>query len=132
MKEKNKEKEIKAGENKRHNWVKIGEDDVQFVLFGRKKLRSNQKEEEVTLVNEGESLSGLIKDIRPSSKYGKVYILRCEQFEKDQLVTGTYVLNRKLAAADIGNVVKIEYEGMKTSPNGDYHDFLVWLDKEED
>ena len=118
-----------AGENKKYHWVKVEDENVDFVLFGRKKLRPDQNKDEVTIINKGESIIGLVGDIKPSTKYGKIYVLINEHYGKNQLVKGTSVLNKKLVGANIGDMIKIKYLGKKPSKAGDYHDFEVWFNR---
>jgi len=111
--------------------VNVNDDDCLFAAFG--KLGTNQDAKKSVLVKEGESIEGVITEIKKSKKYGSIYTLKVEKEEKPVVVTGKTDLNKKMAAGNAGvnDLVRITYLGTTKTDNGfDYKNFDVEIAQE--
>ena len=73
----------------------------------------------------GDTVIGTLIEIA-EGKYGKIYHL--EQ-EKGVITVPTWtILKSKMVSVDIGQKVKIVFEGEITTPNGMAKDFTVYVD----
>lgn len=113
-------------------FVKIApkDEDVLFVAWG--KLGRNQDAEKAILVKEGESIEGVVLEMKPSAKYGKILRLKLENQDKPVVITGKSDLNKKLDAGGVAvnDLVRITYTGVvKTQRGNDYYTFELEVAK---
>jgi len=111
--------------------VETNDDDCLFAAFG--KLGRNQDAEKSVLVKEGESIEGVVTNIKKSKKYGSIYTLKVKKEDKPVVVTGKTDLNKKMAAGNVGvnDLVRITYKGSSKTENGfDYKNFDVAVAQE--
>lgn len=105
------------------------EEKVKFVAWGK----GNKKDENSYVVNEGETLEGIIEQIKDSTKgYGKIYTLRTKDCEEPIVITGKTDLNNKLGYGNMavrpvekGDEVQITYTGKYTTKQGKGYRFEV-------
>lgn len=106
--------------------IEADDEDVLFACFG--KLKGNQNAEKSVLVKEGESIEGVITDIKKSPKYGSIYQLKVDKQDKPVVITGKTDLNKKMATGNVGvnDLVRITYKGItKTQKGNNYYNFDV-------
>jgi len=97
------------------------EEKVKFVAFGKERAKEGSY-----VVEEGETLEGVIENIKESTKgYGHIYQLRTKGVEEALLVLGCTDLNNKLGygntaipAVQVGDEVRITFTGMKPTKRG--------------
>ena len=102
------------------NW-KTQEENVQFVAFGKAKVKENSY-----LVDKGETLEGIIENIKDSVRgYKKIYTIRKKGVEPSLIVLGSVALNNQMGYGNsatvpvvAGDEVKIKFLGMKDTTNG--------------
>jgi hypothetical protein len=108
------------------------EEDVLFGVFG--KLKAGQDPKKSYLVKVGESLEGVITEIKESSKYGRIYTLKKKGEEKPIIVTGKTDLVKKMghstakvpSIVKVNDLVQITFKGVtKTGKGNTYFDFEV-------
>lgn len=114
-------------------FVKIdsNDDDCLFAAFGA--LGKNQDAEKAILVKEGESIEGVVTEVKKSKKYGSIYTLKVDKEEKPVVITGKTDLNKKMATGNVGvnDLVRITYRGSTKTDNGfDYKNFDVEVAQE--
>jgi len=108
------------------------EEDVLFAVFG--KLKAGQDPKKSYLVKVGESLEGVVTEIKESSKYGRIYTLKKKGEEKPIVVTGKTDLVKKCGHSTakvpkvvaVNDLVQITFVGVtKTTKGNTYYDFSV-------
>ena len=108
------------------------EEDVLFGVFG--KLKAGQDPKKSYLVKVGESLEGVITEIKDSPKYVKIYTLKKKGEEKPIVVTGKTDLVKKMGHSTakvpkvvvVNDLVQITFKGVtKTAKGNTYYDFEV-------
>lgn len=108
------------------------EEDVLFAVFG--KLKAGQNTKKSYLVKVGESLEGVITEIKDSSKYGKIYTVKKKGEDKPIVVTGKTDLVKKMghstakvpSIVKVNDLVQITFKGVtKTGKGNTYFDFEV-------
>jgi len=108
------------------------EEDVKFVVFG--KLKAGQDATKSYLVKVGESLEGVITEIKESSKYGRIYTLKKKNEDKPLIITGKTDLVKKCGHSTakvpkvvaVNDLVQITFVGVtKTAKGNTYFDFQV-------
>jgi len=108
------------------------EEDVKFVVFGA--LKPGQDTAKSYLVKTGESLEGVITEIKESSKYGKIYTLKKKGEDKPLIITGKTDLVKKCGHSTakvpkvvaVNDLVQITFVGVtKTAKGNTYYDFQV-------
>lgn len=108
------------------------EEDVKFAVFG--KLKAGQDEAKSYLVKVGESLEGVVTEIKDSSKYGKIYTLKKKGEDKPIVVTGKTDLVKKCGhstakvpkVVKVNDLVQITFKGVtKTGKGNTYFDFDI-------
>jgi hypothetical protein len=108
------------------------EEDVLFAVFG--KLKTGQDTKKSYLVKVGESLEGVITEIKESSKYGRIYTLKKKGEEKPIVVTGKTDLVKKMGhstakvpkVVKVNDLIQITFKGVtKTGKGNTYFDFDV-------
>lgn len=100
------------------------EEKVVFVSWGKPK--PGQKKESSYVVKEGETIEGLVRQIKDSSKgYGKIYTLEVKDSEDPVIITGKTDLNNKLGYGNMsvkpiakGDIVRITYTGQYSTQGG--------------
>jgi hypothetical protein len=97
------------------------EENVKFVAFGKENAKEGSY-----VVEEGETLEGVIERIKDSTKgYGKIYQLRTKGVEEALIICGKTDLNNKFGYGNTavmpiseGDEVRITYTGMKPTKKG--------------
>lgn len=105
------------------------EEKVRFIAWGK----SNKKDATSVVVAEGESIEGIIDQIKDSTKgYGKIYTLRVKNIEEPVVVTGKTDLNNKLGYGSmavrpvkVGDAVQITFVGTYSTKLGKGYKFDV-------
>ena len=107
-------------------------EDVLFAVFGA--LKAGQDTKKSYLVKVGESLEGIITEIKESSKYGKIYTLKKKGEDKPIIITGKTDLVKKMGhstakvpkVVEVSDLVQITFKGVtKTTKGNTYFDFEV-------
>lgn len=110
------------------------DEDVIFAAFGA--LKKGQDPKKSLLVKEGESLTGVVKQISDSATYKKIYRLKVDKIEKLVLVLGTTDINNKMgygtakAARQVkeGDLVQITFDGkVKTGKGRPFFSFTIGI-----
>lgn len=94
------------------------EENVQFVAFGKEHGKPDS-----FIVKKGETLEGVIENIKPSDKgYKQIYTLRSKGIEPSLIILGNTSLNNHLGYGSNsvtpvleGDEIRITYLGMKTT-----------------
>jgi len=97
------------------------EENVKFVAFGKKAAKPDSY-----VVKEGETLEGVIENIKDSSKgYGKIYTVRTKGVDESLIVLGKTDLNNQMGYGNTatvpviaGDEVRITFKGMKPTKRG--------------
>ncbi|MFO8022254.1 MAG: hypothetical protein R6U65_07295 [Perlabentimonas sp.] len=105
------------------------EEDVLFIAWGKQAV----KNEKSYLVNEGETVEGIIDQIKDSTKnYRKIYTLRVKGVDKPIIVTGKTDLNNKLGYGNmaikpvqVNDGVRITFVGKYKTKIGEGYKFEV-------
>lgn len=112
------------------------EEDVLFAVFG--KLKPNQDAKKSLLIKEGESVEGVLTEIKDSPKYGKIYRLKVKGQDKPVVITGKSDLRDQMGhgdktaklVAEVNDLVQITFKGKtKTQAGNDYYNFKVGIAK---
>jgi len=104
-----------------------------FVAWGKDKA----KDENSFVVEAGNTLQGIIKDIKPSDTYGTIYTLAIKESESDIIVLGTTILNKNMGyvrdkdkkvlpqemqsggyTVQVGDEIRIIFNGTKQTARG--------------
>lgn len=108
------------------------EEDVLFAVFGA--LKAGQDTKKSYLVKVGESLEGVVTEIKESSKYGRIYTLKKKGEEKPIIITGKTDLVKRMGhstakvpkVVKVNDLIQITFKGVtKTTKGNTYFDFEV-------
>jgi len=108
------------------------EEDVLFGVFGA--LKAGQDPKKSYLVKVGESLEGVVTEIKDSTKYTKIYTLKKKGEVKPIVITGKTDLVKKMGhstakvpkVVKVNDLVQITFKGVtKTTKGNNYFDFDV-------
>ncbi|RPI86148.1 MAG: hypothetical protein EHM34_00190 [Nitrosopumilales archaeon] len=111
-------------------------EEILFVVFGKEKVKPGQ-ETNSYVVDEKQSIEGIIEKIRDSPQYKKVYQMRVKGVDKPLVITGKTGLVEQMGHGDKvvyqvkeGDVVRITYLGMfKTGKGKDAYNLKVEVDR---
>jgi len=106
-------------------------ENVKFAAFGKKAV----KDEKSYLIEKGQVLQGMIKQIKVSTKgYGRIYILKIAEIEEDLVITGKASLNNQLGYGNMGiepvkegDEVQITWTGFYKTDKGEGYAFDVLI-----
>ena len=107
-------------------------EDVKFVTFGE--LKPNQDATKSYLVKAGETIEGVVTDIKDSPTYKKIFTLKVKGEEKPLLILGKTDLRNKMGYGDtkvprtvkVNDLVRITFKSVsKTQKNHTWYDFEV-------
>jgi len=112
------------------------DEDVLFATFG--KLKAGQDKSKSVLIEEGESLIGVVIDVQDSPTYKKVYRLKVKGEDKPVVVLGKTDLNNKMGygtkkaqkVVQVNDLIQITYLGQKKTQKGrPFYSFTVGIAK---
>jgi len=112
------------------------DEDILFAAFGE--IKKGQDPKKSILIKEGESLTGMVKQISDSPTYKKVFRLKVEGQDKLVLVLGkTDLLNKAgygtakaKRVVKEGDLIQITFDGMtKTGKGRPFFKFTVGIAK---
>ena len=108
------------------------EEDVLFAVFGA--LKAGQDKNKSYLVKAGESIEGVVTEIKDSPKYTKIYTLKKKGEDKPIVITGKTDLVKKMGhstakvpkVVKVNDIIQITFKGVtKTQKGNTYFDFDV-------
>ena len=105
------------------------EEEIKFLTYGKK----NIKDVATSYVLEiGETIEGIITEIKDSEVYKKVYRLEVKGEERPVICTGKTALNNQLGfgnqavkPAKVGDIIQVTWLGMYTTKVGKGYDLKV-------
>ena len=110
-------KNQKIVEENKAGWVKDEED--------------YEDDADVVKLDVGESIEGILVEIKESSIFGKIYKLKVKDDERYKIVCGTTVLNTKMGNKQTGDEVLIErVEDKKNQTGRTYQDYITYSREE--
>ena len=107
-------------------------EDVKFVTFG--KLKPGQDATKSYLVKAGETVEGIVTDIKDSPTYKKIFTLKVKGEEKPLLILGKTDLRNKMGCGStkvkrvvkVNDIVRITFNSVsKTQKGHTWYDFDV-------
>ena len=110
-------------------------EDVKFVTFGE--LKPNQDATKSYLIKAGESVEGVVTDIKDSPTYTKIFTLKVKGEEKPLLILGKTDLRNKMGystdprvkvprVVKVNDLVRITFNSVsKTQKGHTWYDFDV-------
>jgi len=110
------------------------DEEILFAAFG--KLKKGQDPKKSILIKEGESLTGVVKQVSNSAVYKKIYRLKVEKQEELVVVLGTTDLNNKMGYGTVkaarqvkeNDLIQITFDGMtKTGKGRPFYKFTVGI-----
>jgi len=108
------------------------EEDVLFAVFGA--LKAGQDTKKSYLVKAGESIEGVVTEIKDSPKYTKIYTLKKKGEDKPIVITGKTDLVKKMGhgtakvprVVKVNDLIQVTFKGVtKTQKGNTYYDFDV-------
>ena len=112
------------------------DEEILFASFGQ--IKKGQDPKKSILIKEGESLTGVVKEINDSSVYKKIYRLKVDKLEPIVVVLGKTDLNNKMGHGEkkadvvvkVNDLVQITFDGMvKTGKGRPFFKFTVGVAK---
>jgi len=111
-------------------------DDVLFAAFGT--IGKGQDPKKTYLVKQGETIEGLVKEIKDSTVYKKIYTLEVKGAAKPVVILGKTDLRNKMGhgvgnndiIVEVNDMVRITFIDKKKTQKGyDWYDFEVEVAK---
>ena len=108
------------------------DEEILFASFGA--IKKGQDPKKSLLKKEGESLTGVVKEINDSAVYGKIYRLKVDKIEPIVVVLGKTDLNNKMGygtkkadvVVKVNDLIQITFDGMvKTGKGRPFYKFTV-------
>ena len=112
------------------------DEEILFASFGA--IKKGQDPKKSILVKEGESLTGVVKEINDSAVYKKIYRLKVDKIEPIVVVLGKTDLNNKMGygtkkadvVVKVNDLIQITFDGMvKTGKGRPFYKFTVGIAK---
>jgi len=113
-----------------------GADDVLFAAFGT--IGRGQDPKKTYLVKEGETIEGVVTEIKDSTTYKKIYTLEVKGAAKPVVILGKTDLRNKMGhgatptdiTVEVNDIVRITFlQKKKTQKGHDWYDFDVEVAK---
>lgn len=105
------------------------DEDVKFLTFGKSRVK---EEATAYVIEEGQTIQGIITEIKDSETYKKVYRLEVKGVDAPVVVTGKTALNNQLGfgnmavpQAKTGDEIQITWLGMYKTKVGKGYDIKV-------
>lgn len=116
-------------ENK--NEYQVVEEKVKFLTLGKKNMK---KADTSFVLEQGETIEGLVTEVKDSELYKKVYTLKVQDCSEPVVITGKRDLNEKLGFGKMavtpikaGDMLKITWDGTYKAKNGTGFKFIVGI-----
>ena len=107
------------------------EEEVKFLTLGKKNV---QKAATSFVIEQGETVEGLITEVKDSELYKKVYTLKVKGEDRPVVITGKRDLNEKLGfgklattPVKVGDMLRITWTGTYKAKNGTGFKFEVGI-----
>ena len=107
------------------------EEKVKFLTLGKKRVK---KADTSYVIEKGETVTGVVTEIKDSGIYKKVYVLKVEDCPEPIIITGKTDLNEKFGFGKMvvtplkkGDKVKITWDGTYEAKNGVGFRFTVGI-----
>lgn len=112
------------------------DEEILFASFGE--IKKNQDPKKSILIKEGESITGVVKEINDSAVYKKTYRLKVDKVKPVVVILGKTDLNNKMGygtkkanvVVKVNDLVQITFDGMvKTGKGRPFFKFTVGVAK---
>ena len=113
------------------------DEDIAFIVFGKENVKGKDDSKAI-IIEKGESFEGLITDIKDSSMWKKVFVLKLKDEERPVILLPKTDLLDKLGhgnlvtdlVADVNDFIRITYEDCaKTQKGRNFYTFKVAIAK---